>query len=99
MTNNVDVAEYRTIALIGPTGVPMAQGNSVVVAYNLTVTSVTQTSTTFSPATRMIRVHTDTAVAFRIGTNATATATDSRMSANQTEYFGVVPGDRISIIA
>ncbi len=43
----------------------------------------------FLPATKFVRLHTDAVCSVAIGAAPTATATKSRMAANQTEYFGV----------
>lgn len=48
-----------------------------------------QVSAFFNKETRMIRVHTDGICSVVVGTAPTATTGNSRMAANQTEYFGV----------
>jgi hypothetical protein len=55
-------------------------------------------SAAFNSATRMVRIHTDAICSIRFGTNPTATATTGRLAANQTEYFGVVPKDKVAVI-
>lgn len=55
-------------------------------------------SSAFSAGTRLIRVHVDAICSIEIGTAPTATTSMARMAADQTEYFGVVPGDKISVI-
>jgi hypothetical protein len=58
-------------------------------------------SAAFSPQTRIIRIHTDSVCSVSIGvgpTGPTATATDARMAANQTEYRGVSPGQILAVI-
>lgn len=55
-------------------------------------------SSQFGNNTHLIRVHTDTICSILIGFNVTATTGNSRMAANQTEYFGVLPGMIISAI-
>lgn len=55
-------------------------------------------SAAFSVGTLLIRVHADAICSISIGTNPTATATTARMAANQTEYFGVAPGQQIAVI-
>jgi hypothetical protein len=49
-------------------------------------------SAAFNTATQFIRIHADAVCSILIGTNPTATATSSRMAANQTEYRGVPAG-------
>jgi hypothetical protein len=40
----------------------------------------------------MVRIHTDAICSISFGTAPTATATNRRLAANQTEYFGVPLG-------
>lgn len=61
--------------------------------------SSTQCALAFKDDTRLLRVHTDAICSISIGTNPTATVTDSRMAANTTEYFSVRAGDKIAVIA
>lgn len=55
-------------------------------------------SSAFSAGTTLIRVHTDAICSIKIGSNPTASATTARMTAGQTEYYGVRPGDKIAVI-
>lgn len=56
-------------------------------------------SAPFSPNTRLIRVHADAICSVEIGgTGPVATVTSQRMAAGQTEYFGVTPNDKLSVI-
>lgn len=43
----------------------------------------------FLPATRFVRLHADAICSVAFGTSPTASATNARMAANQTEYFAV----------
>ena len=56
-------------------------------------------STAFSSATKLVRVHTDAACHITAGDSPTATAGDMRLGAGQTEYFGVVPGQKLAALA
>jgi len=58
-------------------------------------------STAFKSNTRLVRIHNDSTspCAYRFGTNPTAVVGDARMAANQTEYFQVMPGDKVAVIA
>ena len=60
--------------------------------------SSTQCSTAFQASTQLIRVHTDAICSIAFGLNPTAVTTSKRLAANQTEYFGVRPGDKIAAI-
>jgi hypothetical protein len=55
-------------------------------------------SAPFDPRTKFIRVHTDAICSIAIGVNPTAVATEMRMAANQTEYFGVGANSKIAVI-
>lgn len=64
----------------------------------VTVAGTSDQSAAFNAKTRLIRVHTDVACHILIGENPTATTSDARMAADQTEYFGVKAGDKIAVI-
>jgi hypothetical protein len=56
-------------------------------------------SNAFNAATRFIRIHVDAICSIKIGTAPTATTSSGRLAANQTEFRGVNPGDKISVIS
>ena len=56
-------------------------------------------SSAFNPNTRFIRVQPDAICSISIGSTPTATTAMARMTAGQTEYYGVNPGDKVSVIA
>jgi hypothetical protein len=49
--------------------------------------------------TYLIRVHCDSICSILIGANPTASVSSPRLVAGQTEYFSVIPGHAISVIA
>lgn len=55
-------------------------------------------SSAFNTLTRFIRVHTDSYCSIEFGADPTATAAKARMAADSTEYFGVVPGQKVAVI-
>lgn len=59
--------------------------------------SSTQTSG-FGSSTYIVCVHADTICSVAFGTNPTATTSDRRIASNATEYFEVVPGQKIAVI-
>jgi hypothetical protein len=93
----VFISEYADSGFV--TG-PVAVGKEPAISNQLVTSAVgTAQSAAFKSNTRLVRVHTDTAIYYRFGTNPTAvTATDAKMAANQTEYFQVMPGDKIAVI-
>ncbi len=52
----------------------------------------------FNAATNLIRVHTDLGCSIAIGKTPVATAVQTRLASNQTEYFAVSGGDKIAVI-
>ena len=56
-------------------------------------------SAVFPGGTRFVRIQSDVISSIKFGTNPTATTDDKRMTAGQTEYFGVNAGDRVAVIA
>lgn len=55
-------------------------------------------SSAFNAETRFVRLNTDAACSILFGTNPTATASKTRMAANSTEYFAVLPGMKLAVI-
>jgi hypothetical protein len=56
-------------------------------------------SVPFSEGCRLIRVNVDSVCSVAIGINPVATIDDARMATNQTEYFEVIAGHRLAVIA
>jgi hypothetical protein len=56
-------------------------------------------SNAFSPNTNLVRIHTDTICSIAFGPNPVATVQSARLAANQTEYFMVMGGHKIAVIA
>lgn len=56
-------------------------------------------SNAFNTATLFVRLHTDSICSIEFGASPTASATTARMAANQTEYFAVVPGQKVAVIS
>ncbi len=55
-------------------------------------------SSAFGANTYLVRVHTDAAIGILFGENPTALTSSAKMAADTTEYFGVRPGDKLSVI-
>lgn len=94
----LDVTEYASLALD-------AQGRHILVGKEPSITTQqvaigggSTQSVALQGHTKFVRLHTDAACRVAIGPNPTAAATSMRMAANQTEYLGVNPGDKIAVI-
>lgn len=56
-------------------------------------------SAAFNAATKFVRIHTDAICSINCNAaNPTATATNGRFAANQTEFRGVSPGNKLAVI-
>jgi len=87
----VYVAEFVSIAGTGNFAIAAAQVapvNEQTIAIGGSSATI---ATAFNPKSRFIRVHTDAICSIAFGTAPVATITNMRMSANQTEYFGLPP--------
>lgn len=55
-------------------------------------------SAAFAATTKLVRIHTDAICSIKFGTAPTATTSNRRMAAGQTEYYFVRPSDKVSAI-
>lgn len=63
-----------------------------------TFTGTPGLSTTFAADMHIIRLHVNAACHIAFGTAPVATTNDAKLAANQTEFFSIIPGDKISLI-
>jgi len=89
------ISEYVSLAE-AQTGIAMCGQEPCLARQNITFTGTAGTSSAFNAQTKFVRVHVDGIAGYRFG--ATAVATDPRMAADQTEYFGVSGGGSVSFI-
>ena len=81
------------------------QGKAVPIAfcpaiaeYTLAIGGGSVASPAFQPNTNIVRLHSDAVCSIKFGQNTPiATATNARMAQNQTEYFGVEPGQSFKV--
>jgi hypothetical protein len=55
-------------------------------------------SSAFAATTHFIRIHVDAICSIKFGAAPTASANNKRLATNQTEYFKVQPGHKVSVI-
>lgn len=65
----------------------------------VSITGSSSQSTAFGQYTLFVRVHTDSICSIAFGFDPTATTSNKRLAANQTEYFGVIPGQKLAVIS
>lgn len=105
MATTASVIEFAHAPVLSgslPVDIPVGRFDDKTVWQSpITLSTVSQASSTFSVATTFIRVHTSGACNFRIGGAGTTASVGGagRLPADHTEYFGVCPGDLIAFIA
>lgn len=93
----LDIREYATLAK-DQDGRPLAAGQEPALAgQQVTFTTATQ-SAAFGSTTRFVRLHSDSNCRILFGDNPTAAGTSPRLAAGASEYFGVVPGQKVSAV-
>lgn len=94
------ITEYSTIGA-DTTALPMpiAHHPPVTVQTPVTVGASSTQSAAFNAATRFVRLRSDVTCHFVIGSNPTATTDYTPLDANAAEYFHVVPGLKLAVIA
>lgn len=94
------IGEYPSGA---PAGMQLVKGSTRLATQVLNVAGASAPSQPFGASTKSVRVWTDTKMAFRFSSALqgvpVALITDEGMTAGQTEYFSVEPGDFLAVIA
>jgi len=90
------IEEFASLAAINASALPIGAEPSVT-TQAVTATTSTQ-SAAFNDATRFVRIHVDGICSYLFGADPTATVNTPRMVAGQTEYFAVVPGQKVAFV-
>ena len=93
------VAEIRMNARTHNGGMLQAPEMAPVAEQKLTISGGSAQSSAFNASTLCVRVHTDAICHVAFGDNPTADSNNLRMAADQTEYFGVTPGQKLAVIS
>lgn len=94
------ITEYAELA-IGPAGrVGQMPMEPFLAKQTVAIGGASVQSSAFNAKTRFVRLHTDAICSVAIDTSPTATATDGRLAANQTEYRDVsrLPLGKVAVI-
>lgn len=93
------ITEFTTLASVGGPGLAVQGGQTPPVAQQTVAIGGSSTpSTAFNVNTKFVRLHTDAICSVEFGAAPTATAAKARLAANQTEYFGVIGGQKVAVI-
>lgn len=95
---DVFISEYARLARDADGNV-IPVGKEPAVAEQVLEIGSAVASAAFNESTRLIRVHAEAACCLLFGAAPTAVTTKKRMGAGATEYFGIVPGQKVSVIA
>lgn len=90
---------YVPLTTNGPLQIALLQGSTDQTP--VAISGAAASSAAFATATKFVRVHTDAicSILYAPAGVGNATTNNARMPADATEYFGVNPGDKISVIA
>ena len=97
--SNLSITEFER-QVHGPSGtvipVGMQHGETI---QNVSYTTVSTQSAAFGATTKFVRIVADVDTRILFGANPTALASASvLMAAGSSEYFGVIPGDKVAAI-
>lgn len=92
------ITEFKDYQRDGAVGMGLAKLPAITTQV-LTISGSNAKSAALNANTRFVRVHTDAICHITAGDDPTATTGDARLAADQTEYFGVVPGQKLAVIA
>ena len=97
------VTEYSGMAVVSQnSGLMLPSGNVAqtpeLVNQTVTISGSPTSSQAFGKSTTLVRLHTDAICSVSFGSSPTSSGTTARMVAGQTEYFGVVPNQVVSVI-
>jgi len=96
--SNLSVTEFLALGRDLNTS-PLPAGKMPPVAVqNVTFSATPGQSGAFNPETKFIRVIADADCRVKVDSDPTAGSSDTLLAAGQAEYFGVVPGHKISVV-
>lgn len=91
------ISEYTRMPTDTRVSVPTG-AEPAIATQAVAISGTSAQSAAFNTNTRFIRVHTDAICSVKFGASPTATTDDARLAANQTEFFGVVAGQKVAVI-
>ncbi len=94
----IDITEYQSMAQDVRGQLLPAPLDVGALNQQLAVGASAVQSAALGSTTNFVRLHADVNCRFAIGPNPAAAATSPRLAMGATEYFGVRPGDKVSVI-
>lgn len=93
------ITEYRRQAVDGLGRLIPAGMEPALAVQKVAVGGVSTQSAAFHPETTMVSINVDVVTSVAFGENPTATTSSSRIAADATQFFGVIPGHRVAVIS
>jgi hypothetical protein len=93
------IAMMTNVSSVGP-AILAAQAPSEpgIIDQTVPISGSATSSSAFNTNTNMVRIHTDAICSIVFGATPSATTSSARLAANQTEYFRVNAGQKVSVI-
>ena len=95
----LSITEYNSLAQSATGDIVMAGAEPSRATQNVAITALPVQSQQFDSATRFVRIHAPDAVRIAFGESPEASATSTLLPAGATEFFGVQPFHRVSVLA
>ncbi len=96
----LDISEYASSGFASGGVTALQIGREPCILDQTPVTfSIEAKSAAFNAETHFIRVWSDTNCCIKFGSSPTASTSNKPLAAQSPEYFGVKPGDKVSVIA
>lgn len=93
------ISEFKGMAISELGHQVSAPMSPPVTEQKVAIAGVSAQSSALSSNTRYVMVHTDAICSLAFGSDPTAVTTAHRMGANETRFYGVVPGSKIAVIS
>ena len=93
------ITEFNAIGGGANFNFPSALQSGVIIDQQIGISGSASLSAAFNATTRLVRLHTDAICSIKFGSNPTAATTNARLALGSTEYFVVVPGQKVSVIS
>ena len=92
------ISEYSKVLTYGNKGIPVPI-EPATEQTPVTISGTSAQGAAFAADTLIVRIHSDVVCSILFSANPTADVNDKRMSAGDTEYFAVSPGDKVAVIS
>jgi|SRR6267154_2354170 len=93
------ITELKSIIFAGNQAVLAPASNTITAEQDVAIGGSSVQSAAFAATTNFVMVNCDSACSLAWGANPTAVTTAHRLGANETRFYGVIPGQKLAVIA